>query len=625
MSELLKSYIDEIDGSDFDTENSHNEIRALLDSYASKMAVHQDIQGPKFLQLESDIHNITKSINDGLIPLFEQKRILEDGRTIRIMQPDFSLYGKIEYDYFEKRYNESINLFLKVEYGLLRFLSNRLHHNNQKLELCAQLITLLKRYKAKLLDPNSVWAARSHIFHQRLLDVFLIMVRSGDSIQSELDSCVKLTESWFIDWPLNNEAFIFLCQFTAQNFVDCKKQVQQSISSTNILKKFDEAIAFFLTQDMRSAILTSEKALFFCATYKPNDKSKYSLKLAEFYEGQGDLLSQGENPFSSIKDYEEALKYYNSAKNTIGIERVSKKFEIDKAKFKPATISVQTDENESRAITDLIKQVIDSGSSDLIIRFLCGYNIIKSGATLIAEAKKAANSNSLLNFARLQSMDKYGNTIRIYSTEEEREFFHLSRILGTSHQIGLQITFQILIHSLHKGTISYSTVKSKLENSWLNEPLEWLRNGEPHSTVLLNAVLPGLDNLFFELGQWAKDSSYKPNFILCSDSMATKVEMILRYMCKTVGIPTFRYDEQRGVILTDEKPLGKLLESLENILLVDDVLIINHLINEKGGLNIRNHIAHGLMDADEYSATIPLTLLSIILRLSEYRLTNKQS
>lgn len=252
---------------------------------------------------------------------------------------------------------------------------------------------------------------------------------------------------------------------------------------------------------------------------------------------------------------------------------------------------------------------------------ICGHRIFPTSDALKTQATQAmTGGNSFINYAMVHSYDKYGNTLRIYSTDEERELYHKLYFLSINYQYGVQIIFQILSRAIRKQILSFENIKSVLEKTWINQPVEWMRHGANHSVIPLNAILPGIENFINEIEKWSKSEDYTPNFVLCTDSMATKIEMLLRYLCKHLEIPTFQYHEQRGVILTEEKLLGKLLENLEGKLHDDDYTLIKLLLNEKGGQNIRNRVAHGLVDADEYSYGKPLALLGLILRLSQYRI-----
>ena len=120
--------------------------------------------------------------------------------------------------------------------------------------------------------------------------------------------------------------------------------------------------------------------------------------------------------------------------------------------------------------------------------------------------------------------------------------------------------------------------------------------GEPRRVIPLNVIIPGIRNFLTELENRINDEKYEPNFTLCIDSMATKIEQILRYMSKRIDIPTFRYIEEKGSLISDEKPMSKLLDDLGLNIEPDDYVLVRYLLNEKRGENIRNKVAHGLLD-----------------------------
>lgn len=619
MSILLEGYQKAIDESDFDAKNERKEVRALLQEYAEKMNTQSDAEGLRYLQLESDLHSITKSVTDGLSPVLQQTRQTEDGRTVEVLWPDYSAYGKDECDYFEKRYNQTQNIFFKTEYGLLLFLKQRLQHNNDRIALANNLIDLAKIYHKKMLANDSE-PLYSYAFHKRLSDALSILIKAA-SLQTDFKAFIKLVEDWFLNWPVDNKSYVSFTYFITQVFAENKKRLQGIIDVDKILSKLENGINHFASSNTRVAISISEKAVLFSSAFKPHDKQKYIAQLASFYEAEGDLEIQNGRAVGAIKDYEDALSCFTQLKDTVSIERVSKKYEANKGKFEMGTVSVETDEDTSTKITTFINNIVAKKSPELIISCLCGYHIIGTAKSFKAQANKSVNSNDITNFCTLQSLDKFGNTLRVYTTKEDREFYHLANAINLSHQTSSQIMFQILWRSLKAGFFSFHDVKTALEKTWLNQPVEWMRHGKSHEVIPLDAILPGVENFFDELNRRIQDENYIPKMILCSDSLATKIEMILRYMSKNLNIPTFRYMEQGGVILTDEKTLGMLLEGLEGVIEEDDTILVRHLINEKGGMNIRNRVAHGLVDAKEYSPATPLTLLAIILRLSQYEFT----
>lgn len=53
----------------------------------------------------------------------------------------------------------------------------------------------------------------------------------------------------------------------------------------------------------------------------------------------------------------------------------------------------------------------------------------------------------------------------------------------------------------------------------------------------------------------------------------------------------------------------------------EDRLFIRYVLTEKTGLNLRNKVAHGLLDFNEYSFENILLLFCIIMKLSKYKFT----
>jgi hypothetical protein len=53
----------------------------------------------------------------------------------------------------------------------------------------------------------------------------------------------------------------------------------------------------------------------------------------------------------------------------------------------------------------------------------------------------------------------------------------------------------------------------------------------------------------------------------------------------------------------------------------NDRIFIKYVLTEKSGLNLRNKVAHGLMDIEDYSFSNILLVFCIILKLSKYKFT----
>jgi hypothetical protein len=166
-----------------------------------------------------------------------------------------------------------------------------------------------------------------------------------------------------------------------------------------------------------------------------------------------------------------------------------------------------------------------------------------------------------------------------------------------------------------------------LSQSWLYEPILRKYNNKNYSVFPKDTILPPIKLAFDEFSKLIQDNTYSPNLIPIIDSLSIKIEGLLRFFCQKLGIPTFKRTKVTDIIM--EKNLDDLLSNLqhrpegENInitnFIEEDRILIKYFLSEKAGQNLRNEVAHGLMEIYDYSLTQIPVLLSIILKISKYK------
>ena len=140
----------------------------------------------------------------------------------------------------------------------------------------------------------------------------------------------------------------------------------------------------------------------------------------------------------------------------------------------------------------------------------------------------------------------------------------------------------------------------------------------------MDVLRPGLKLFFSELEATMKESdNYEFDYITVTDTLTLKIESILRLYCERIGIPTMKPREKAGVPLMMEKLLDDLLSDLKDTperptrFREEDRLLLKYVLTLKG-YNLRNKLAHGLMDAWEYTFPNIVIIIVILLRLSNY-------
>ena len=97
-------------------------------------------------------------------------------------------------------------------------------------------------------------------------------------------------------------------------------------------------------------------------------------------------------------------------------------------------------------------------------------------------------------------------------------------------------------------------------------------------------------------------------------------------MCEKLGLnTTIQKQSKNKYDVVRNKTLGILLNTLveEDVLEEEDVTLLNYTVNLPERANLRNDTAHGLLDINEYSHTKAIKIISILIRLSNYKFNKK--
>ena len=126
-----------------------------------------------------------------------------------------------------------------------------------------------------------------------------------------------------------------------------------------------------------------------------------------------------------------------------------------------------------------------------------------------------------------------------------------------------------------------------------------------------------------------EDNEYEVDYVTITDSLVLKVETLIRNFCEKIGIPTFKTRQKGKDELIMEKLLDDLLADIKHTTInptgfdEEDRVLIKYVMSEKSGNNLRNQVAHGLLDIYEYTLPTVITVLCLILKLSKYNFVKR--
>jgi len=635
MNELEQFY-KKLNQSDYDSRSSH-EINSELQKVSTKLNEKKDFKALEISELERQAFSITKSFDkvedsdNGTINGSSWKmsgtQTFEDGSTGPLYWPDVRNLKDEDFQYFEERYKSCENLYAKTEFGLLVYFGSRTaysKHTDFKKNLFKELFDLSQSYLNKAKNPDD----KNHY----ILDYFTtfkkaFLIAENSKLTEELDQIINSVSKTHNEWDITMDGtlrvLIDLASLTSEYFkvfknkVDYDKILIKNTEGAEELEKTHTWGAIYVTDVNIDIAKKTNKEIDSFLEYK-----------AELYLKLSDNAEKGNN-MAAVTFTENALRLYQQLKNKEKIAEVEKKYSEQRGKFKLATIRQDFPKEHTDKITENIKEIVSTGNENDIIHYLIitpWYSKIENIQSMADDTKKRS---ALMSMFGSSILDKYGNTIDTFYTEEEKDAFNFWQSYGFNFQVGTQTMHQFFIEAYKAGKISYSSILTYLEKTWLNEPIIRNYNGEAFGIVPLDLIKPGIKRVFIELDTFFADNNYELDYVTITDSLVLKIETLIRNFCEKIGIATFKTRQKGKDKLVMEKLLDDLLADIKNSDInhtgfdEEDRIFIKYVLSEKAGLNLRNQVAHGLMDINEYSFSNIILVLSIILKISKYSFSKK--
>ena len=188
----------------------------------------------------------------------------------------------------------------------------------------------------------------------------------------------------------------------------------------------------------------------------------------------------------------------------------------------------------------------------------------------------------------------------------------------------LPLLGHLFVPGVKSGKLGYGTMIEYLaKNSWIGQTLQKKDlGGKMEKYNWLGIVAPAIIEYFTQLEAALLDPTYRPNFILCTDSLTLKFEGILRDFATKINTGASK-GSQTGVQV---RYISDLLqdEVMQKNFSDEDRLFLEYLFVNKEGLDLRNNVAHCFYDYNDYHSGQMLLLLVALLRIGRYRFTEQK-
>lgn len=638
----LSGYLTEVDESTWDYGNNA-EVKKRLQAVLDSLNGRPDNDAEKILaRCEYEILSVNASIERGLEPVMEGEKLNEAGETVKVKWPDMGIYGETEFTHITQRYLVTGNLFLRCKYGIVLFLTKQKADNTFVDELIEHFLNLSKRYLEKALEHNKHYIV---YFSHSLRNAFYLAQKrkSVKEIGDKYNAISKYAYETLMMYAKNEHQGEFITHFVTNLIIDNYKAFS-ALADVNAVQELNWNIANAQKTDKKhSAIDLAEKTLKLVALLKV-DSARWHRLIAECYvdraKERGDMIAP--------EFYIRAIRHYKIIQDTDKVKELHRLLTDAKTQMKFGTFEYQLPQEEAQKILSNLKREIESSDADSIIGRLAQGTLIPTFS--MVKQSREASSFSMSRIIPTSFYDKHGNkniTVGPENNDEDVSFYGLYAL---QFQIPSQLYVKYFLDSISAGKLTFQIIQDwMIRNTWYNEDIIRVYNGYTRKITILELLRPVLKLLFedFEkalgkVSRWRKfvkliagvfgksPQNYLPNHVCILDSLTLKVEYILRVFCdEKLGLPT-SFIRDDGTV--EEKTFTALVHDLKNFVrnhdsvdekmkqvLLDDFIYLDFLLNNKAGKNIRNQIAHGHLDFDEYGPQKIVLVLSAILRISLFK------
>ena len=629
---MLKEYLHTLDNSAYDHDDAsiiNSEFQQLIQQLIEE-DYHEDAR-------EAELNRIVFSVNKsfdydgaqestirGLSYRVSGVQKIDDGTETPLFWPDVTKFTDKDFEYFEKRFLESTNLYIKTEYGLMVYFGSKTGYSkrqNFKEELVANLLKLSKEYYIKIKEKSSY-----NVYFYNTLKLALGIAKET-KLDDKIDEIVKYIYETHqglnltIDYTLHvfSKLSVLLSEYYSitKDRVDFNKVIEKNISGAKVIKK----------SDYWGAIYIINLCLKIQQQRSVSDVNRLLLHKAKLYEMLALDAENQHNP--AVAEFaEKSLRIYQQTKSTKDIKRLEKYYSVMRGKFSMKEFTHEILEDDTKRIQSLIDETIAESNQQSIINYFITTPWFRTVEEIQQVSSMDKKDNVLFSITPTYVMDKHGNKVDVFVTNEEKEQFLFWNNYSLYYQIGVQTLLDFFIEAYKAEKLNYQLVMNYLETTWFNDTITRLYNGENVAVKPIDTIKPGIKRLFEELDRFFDDKDYQCDFVTIIDSLTLKIEGLLRYFCEKIGVVTFKTRTKGKDELVMEKQLDELLADVahepkdrpnqKTNFDEEDRIMIKFVMSEKTGLNLRNKVAHGLMDLEEYNIAMVVIVFSLILKLSKY-------
>jgi hypothetical protein len=525
---------------------------------------------------------------------------------------DFILNYKFSSDawkYIRERYNNCLCPFAKSVYGTFIFLAQKDQDNRFKADLLNTVLVFLSQTW-----PNNIKAPKiSFLEYYPFVKIAMTLARKLKKTES-LNKLLSDSFNHHQEWEISADSSMMqrvMIDYT-NLFVEYFKESKDLINIPEIIAKNHEAEEELRKSYIEGAVYIEMSSIPLIQKLQLDVKESYKI-IGSLKEEKGNLADTNVKGFF----YHQAMYNYKKAGYDEGLKRVEQLYIKTRGDFKLEQIVVPLPDDDSKKIDQELKNLLDSSDKENIFDNIILEFRILNWSNIFETAK---THSDLALFFSSSALDKFGNQISIPQNDEERIELQTWNNYSAMFKLQLQCFANLFNRAVIDKKITYNSFINYLEKTWVSASFQQNYTTGVVEIIPLDNLKPSLKLFFDELQDSINDKrDTLNNTSIIIDSMTLKIEYLLRYLCVKENISTCKLHDSKGQIVTMEKLLDDILADLKDScsqFTEDHFRLLKFVLTPKG-FNLRNSVAHGLLDPIEYNPLYIYALLYIILILSK--------
>lgn len=531
---------------------------------------------------KKSIYSDVRNNSTPLVPYFIDK----DGNSYH----DLKNFDNKQTEYFLKRFHEETNCYLKIIYAEYLLLKSTKSQIDRRELFKSLMYSLMNMIDTVIIQKEEYYELDVSLYLSRLIEIICIKnILPEDEVNKANDLILKIFSNY-----LREENYRFILDII-EYLIVFELIPLLKIIYDDLISSYNKAINDFRIKKQFNFARDYHEKIFKINKLLGKQNFDINLKKGEEFEIEASKKIEEENYFAAVYFYELAILEYQKIspfphEKIDSIDQILKNNSQNlKKEFKE--IGGEFKVNFDEAYKDYLEYyLINKDKENNIEGYFFSDDTRFPSYKLFLDQFEKTVKNSFHSLFPQFLLDEDRTIAKPTSDEENSEIQKIS-FYRIHFQVNTQALFYLFFKLKEMDVINFNKIKDYISKAnYINSY---------HKTGLVKSI-EAFDN---------KD------YFTCLHLAVTLFESILRHRLNIQGLRIKKYDKTKTEYLLLSELIKDEVWQENNLLSENYTYFINFLLNERGGINLRNKIAHGFVKEEELNEGLSIIVLFSLLHL----------